>query len=233
MRNFAPLAAVAALVLSGVAFGQEFQEGQHFEAIGNPVNTPDDRVVVTDGFAYPCPACRRFMPYLSSWEDDLPDHVEVEHLPVALQPGWDLFARAYYTASVMGIAEETHEAMFEALHDEQRQFRSFEDIAEFYAEHGVEAESFLNTAESFAVDARMRQNRNDVRSMGIRGTPAMIVQGKWRVSLNGFSSYDEMLAAVDYLVERETEALELESGEEAADEQGEGESANEQAEDLN
>ncbi len=225
MRKILNLTAAATVLLAGSLSAQSFEEGQHFQKVGNPVSVPDDRVVVTDGFGYPCPACRRFMPYLEKWEEGLAEHVEVEHLPVALQPGWDLFARAYYTAQVMGVAEETHEAMFKALHDEGRQFRSFEDIADFYADHGVEAETFVNTSQSFAVDARMRQNRNDVRTLGIRGTPSVIVQGKWRVSPNGFSSYDEMLDVVDFLVEREAKALglgaqeESDSGEEAAAEQ--------------
>ncbi|WP_376694972.1 thiol:disulfide interchange protein DsbA/DsbL [Wenzhouxiangella sp. EGI_FJ10305] len=225
MRKFLIVMAGAALLGSSSLLAQDFQEGEHFQRIGSPVSTPDDRIVVTDGFGYPCPACRRFMPYLSAWEEDLPDYVEVERLPIALQPGWDLFARAYYTAEIMGIADETHEAMFKALHDERRQFRSFEDIAGFYAEHGVEEESFVNTSQSFAVDARIRQNRNDVRTFGIRGTPAVIVQGKWRVSPNGLGSYDEMLSVVDYLIEREAEALGLggdaqgAEGEDAASEQ--------------
>lgn len=209
MRKILMLTAGASLLLAGALQAQTFEEGRHYQEVGSPVSAPDDRVVVTDGFGYPCPACRRFLPHLSNWEEGLPDYVEVDHLPVALQPGWDLFARAYYTAEVMGVAGETHEAMFKALHDERRQFRSFEDIADFYADHGVEAETFINTSQSFAVDARMRQNRNDVRTFGIRGTPSVIVQGKWRVSPNGFSGYDEMLEVVDYLVEREAEALGL------------------------
>lgn len=209
MRKILNVMAGASLLVAGAAIAQEFQEGEHYQRIGSPVAAPDDRVVVTDGFAYPCGACRRFLPYVTTWTENAPDYVEVEHLPIALNPGWELFVRAYYTAEVMGIAEETHEAMFKAVHDERRQFRSFQDIADFYGEHGVDAESFSNTAQSFAVDARLRQNRNDVRTFGIRGTPAVIVQGKWRVSPNGFGSYEEMLAAVDYLVEREAEALGL------------------------
>lgn len=209
MRKFLTLAAAAALLVSGVASAQEFREGEHYQRVGNPVAMPDDEIVVTDGFGYPCPACRRFLPYMDSFKADLPDYVTVQHMPIVLQPGWDLFARAYYTAEVMGIAEDTHEPMFKAVHDERRQFRSFEDIADFYAEYGVSAESFLNTAQSFAVDARMRQNRNDVRTYGIRGTPAVVVQGKWRVSPNGLSSYDEMIAVIDHLIEREAKALGL------------------------
>ncbi len=40
----------------------------------------------------------------------------------------------------------------------------------------------------------------------------MIVQGKWRVSPSDFSSYQELLAAVDYLIERESELLEPSAG---------------------
>jgi thiol:disulfide interchange protein DsbA len=227
MRKFLTLAAAAALLVSGVASAQEFREGEHYQRVGNPVAMPDDQVVVTDGFGYPCPACRRFLPYMDSYMADLPDYVTVEHMPIVLQPGWDLYARAYYTAEVMGIAEETHEPMFKALHDERRQFRSFEDIADFYADYGVSAETFLNTSQSFAVDARMRQNRNDVRTYGIRGTPAVVVQGKWRVSPNGLGSYDQMIAVIDHLVEREAEALGL--GQEAA---GQTDSAEETAGDA-
>ena len=114
MRKILTVVAAAALLVPALAAAQTFQEGQHYQRVGNPVAVPDDRIVVADGFGYPCPACRRFLPYMDAWMADLPDYVEVKHVPVVLQPGWDLFARAYYTAEVMGIAEETHEAMFTA-----------------------------------------------------------------------------------------------------------------------
>jgi len=214
MRKLLNILAVAALLVGTPLYAQNWEEGQHYQRVGNPVAMPDDRIVVIDAFGYPCPACRRFLPFLDAWSENLPDHVELQHLPVVLQPGWDLYARAFYTASVMGVADQAHEAMFKALHDERRQFRSFEDIAGFYSDFGVEPSTFINTSESFAVDARMRQNRNDVRTFAIRGTPSVIVHGKWRVSPNGFQSYDEMLEVVSYLVDREAEELGLNEGEE-------------------
>jgi thiol:disulfide interchange protein DsbA len=163
---------------------------------------------VVEAFAYPCPACRNFLPVISEWAEGLPDHVNLSHLPVGLQPGWEVFARVYYTAEVLGLGHDAHEAMFRALHDERRQFRSIEDIAEVYTEFGVGVDEFVNTSQSFAVDGRMRRNRNDIMQFGIRGTPTMIVQGKWRVSPSDFTSYEELLAAVDTLIERESELLE-------------------------
>ncbi|MFW6340133.1 MAG: thiol:disulfide interchange protein DsbA/DsbL [Wenzhouxiangella sp.] len=201
--------------LWGVALAQPFEEGTHFHAIGSPTTPPADRVEVIEAFAYPCPACRNFLPIISEWAEDLPDNVSLSHLPVGLQPGWEVFARVYYTADVLGLGHDAHEAMFRAVHDERRQFRSIEDVAEVYTEFGVEVDEFVTTSESFAVDGRMRRNRNDIMRFGVRGTPTMIVQGKWRLSPTDFSSYQELLAAVDYLIERETEALDVAAGADA------------------
>ncbi|QKK03790.1 MAG: thiol:disulfide interchange protein DsbA/DsbL [Pseudomonadota bacterium] len=224
MRYYSTAVFAALVLVSTSLAAQPFQEGRHFDRVGTPTVTPEDRVVVTDAFAYPCPACRRFLPVMEAWKADQPDYVEVQRLPVALQPGWDLFARAFYTAEVMGLLDDSHEALFKAVHDERRSMRSFDDIAGFYEQYGVSASSFKNTAQSFAVDASMRQNRNEVRGFGVRGTPTVVVQGKWRVSPSGFNSYDEMMEVVDYLVAREAEALGLGEGanqaSEAAEEAG-------------
>lgn len=198
--------------LAGTAAAQQFEEGTHFHAIGSPMATPADQVEVVEAFAYPCPACRNFMPIISEWAAGLPDYVELSHLPVGLQPGWDVFARVYYTAEVLGLGQDAHEAMFRAVHDERRQFQSLEDVASVYTPFGVEVEEFVNTSQSFAVDGRMRSNRNDIMQFGIRGTPTMIVQGKWRVSPSDFSSYQELLAAVDFLIAREAELLQIQTG---------------------
>lgn len=209
-RLIATLTATLSLaVLAGPAPAQDFQEGRHFHAINSPATPPTDRVEVVEAFAYPCPACRNFLPIIARWAEQLPDHVALSHLPVGLQPGWEVFARVYYTADVLGLGHDAHEAMFRAMHDERRQFRNIEDIAQLYTEFGVGADEFVSTSQSFAVDGRMRRNRNDIMRYGVRGTPTMVVQGKWRLSPSDFSSYEQMLAAVDYLIERETAGLDL------------------------
>lgn len=207
------LAAVIALC-SQAALAQPFVEGEHYAAIGTPVSSPDDRVEVIEAFAYPCPACRNFHPFISSWEQRQPDYVSFRRLPVGLQQGWDLFARAYYTAEVLDIDKASHEAVFKALHDERRPVRNFNDIAGLYADFDVSADEFVSTSQSFAVDARMRRNNSELSRFGVRQTPTMVVQGKWRVTPSAFQSYDEMLRAIDYLVEREAQALDL-NGEDA------------------
>jgi len=208
MKLIAALVGLVALISLPVS-AATFEEGQHYQRIGTPVSAPTDRVEVIEAFAYPCPACRSFLPIIKRWEHDAPDYVEFSRLPIALQRGWDLFARAYYTAQVLGLGDEAHEGVFKAMHDERRQIRNFEDIAGIYADFGIDVQTFLSTAQSFAVESQMGRNRTQVGRFGIRGTPTMVVQGKWRVSPGDFDSYQNMLAAVDYLVAREAEALGL------------------------
>ncbi len=205
---------IASLLLSLFMASQAlaaFEEGVHYQRISGPHAPPEDRVEVIEAFAYPCPACRNFLGAITRWEHGAPEYVEFSRLPIALQQGWDLFARAYYTAQVMGLDADAHEAMFKALHDERRRIRNFDDIADVYTPFGVTRESFVATAESFAVDSRMRRNRSETTRLGIRSTPTMVVQGKWRISPNAFSTYEEMLEAVSYLVEREAAELGLNS----------------------
>jgi thiol:disulfide interchange protein DsbA len=185
-------------VVSSAALAQPYQEGQHYDAIDAASNMPDDKVVVTEAFAYPCPACRNFLPVITAWAEQAPDYVEVEKLPVALRPSWAPFARAYYTAQVMDLGPEAHEKTFKALHDERQRIT-----------FGVDAGEFVEMSESFAVESQMGRNRTEVRRFGIRGTPSVIVQGKYRMKLRAFDSYQEMMRAVDVLVAREAEALGL------------------------
>ncbi|MEN1728786.1 MAG: thiol:disulfide interchange protein DsbA/DsbL [Pseudomonadota bacterium] len=201
-------------LITGLAQAQPFIEGTHYQRISGPAVAIEDRVEVIEAFAYPCGACRNFLPHITRWEANLPEHVDFQRRPVPLQQGWEVFVMGYYTAEVMGLdIHDVHEAVFRAFHDERRRIRSIDDLAAVYAENAeIEADAFVSTAGSFAVDSSLRKNRSDLIRFGIRSTPTMVVQGKWRISPNAFNSYEQMLAAVDFLVAQEAEALGLTSG---------------------
>lgn len=200
---------VCALLLGSAVMAQPFEEGRHYVAIEAPTNVATDKVVVTEAFAYPCPACRNFLPIMSDWAENAPAFVEVERLPIVLRPSWEPFARAYYTAKVMGLGHEAHELTFKALHDQRQPIASMRDIGALYQDFGIDAGQFVSMSESFAVESQMGKNRTEVRRFGIRSTPSVIVQGKWRMNLNEFASYQEMMVAVDELVAREAALLGL------------------------
>ena len=202
-----------ALGLSGAALAQDsiggFQEGVHYYEIDPPLaGQPVDGVIVTEVFSYLCNHCATFEPYMQSWKTRKPEGVVLKRIPVEFGRAiWSLYARAYVTADLLGVAEQSHVAMMDSLWKERRQMRSMEEIAEFYAAYGVDPEKFLATSKSFAVDMRMKNEQKAVREAGVSGTPAMIVNGKYRISAGGsVGSYDTMLEIVDALVAREQAA---------------------------
>ncbi len=184
-----------------------YEAGKHYTLIDPPVATraPDGQVEVVEIFSYACPHCLQFSPHISAWEADKPSNVHFRRVPAMFNPTFQVFARAYITADTLGITEQSHRPMFDAVHTEKRGFRSLDDIAEFYGDYGVEPEKFLSTAESFAVVTRMNQESNDSRRYGLRGTPSVVVNGRYLVSANDvLRTHQQMLEVVDFLVAKET-----------------------------
>lgn len=204
---------VAAASLAGAAFSQSFEEGVHFERIEGPdVEDSDGQVEVVEVFSYLCPHCRNFHPVITEWAETLPDHVEYRRVPVLFQRGLEPFVRAYYTAEAMGILEESHGALFEALHDERQNIRTLDDLVEFHSQFGVEAGEFRSTARSFSVDSKVRQTNAQVGRWQVRATPSVVINDKWRISPRRGGSFDEMIDVINHLVEKES-GIELEGAE--------------------
>jgi thiol:disulfide interchange protein DsbA len=191
----------------GLTWAQGYQEGVHYFKIDQvPASTGSGTVEVTELFSYACSHCNTMEPYVQSWTQSKPDNVVFNRIAVAFgRKAWAMMARAYITAEMLGIVEETHPAMMDAIWKEGKQFRKLEDLADFYSGFGVEKSAFLANYESFAADSQLRRSQRDVQLFGITGTPSLVVNRKYRVQsskdVNGFNA---MLDIVDYLVAKET-----------------------------
>jgi thiol:disulfide interchange protein DsbA len=184
----------------------QFKEGVHYFKIEQPPSqVVSETVEVTEAFSYACSHCNTFEPYMQSWDKNKPGYVKLTRLPVAFgRRAWELLARGYMTAEAMGIANESHEPMMDAIWKENKQFRSLDDLADFYAQFGVKQDIFIGTYNSFAVDSQMRKGQRDIGLYGVNGTPSMIVNRKYRVASNkDVPGFDAMLTVVNYLVEIE------------------------------
>jgi len=203
--------AVSLLLGAQLAMAQSepYQEGVHYFKIAQvPAETGSGKVEVTEFFSYACSHCNTFDPYLQSWSQSKPDNVKFDRIAVAFgRKTWEMLARAYITAEMLGIAETSHPAMMDAIWKQGKQFRSVDDLADFYSGFGVEKSTFLANYQSFAADSQLRKSQRDVQLFGIAGTPSMVVNRKYRVGSNkDVSDFNAMLDVVDYLVEKESAA---------------------------
>lgn len=195
------------LLASQVVLAQDqYQEGVHYFKIDQPpAQSAADEVLVTEVFSYGCSHCNTFEPYMQAWLKSKPEYVNIERLPVTFgRKAWEIAARGYVTAEVMGIAEESHPAMMDAVWKGGKQFRSPEELAVFYAQFGVSEADFVANYNSFAVDSIMRKGQRDVGLFGITGTPTLVVDRQYRVQGNkDVPSFDDMISVANYLIEME------------------------------
>lgn len=203
------LALILAVFAAPAALAQAlFQEGVHYFRIApaQPTST-GTKVEVVEVFSYACPACALFQPALNGWKKRMPATAQFVRTPAAWNPTWETLARAYYAAEALGVLEQAHDKMFQALHVERAALGSAEQIAAWYEKTtGVKAADFLATMRSFAIETRIKRSKQTVPRYGVDSTPTMVVAGKYRITGQSAGGYDQLFAIIDYLVATEARA---------------------------
>ena len=180
---------------------------------------PAGKVEVTEVFSYACPACNIFQPTMHKLKQAMPPNVVVDYLPAAFNPAedWPMFQLAYVTAQLLGVDQQTHDAMFDAvwkggdlsITDSSRGLKThlpaIEDAAKFYNQHaGVPVDKFLATSKSFSADLKVRTAQELIVAYKVDRTPTIVVNGKYRLHVESAGGTDQLIDLVKYLVAKET-----------------------------
>ncbi len=198
---------VLALVLVTQFSHAAVDEGVKYQTIANPQPTADTGTIeVLELFWYGCPHCYHMEPEIEAWLETKPDDVTFVRMPAVLGPTWELGARAFYTAELLGVTDKIHAPLFERLHKEKKQLRSAADIKAFFVEQGVSADDFDKTFSSFAVITKTNRAKQARDMYGITGVPTLVVNGKYRTTATLAGGDRQMLEVVDVLVEQERKA---------------------------
>jgi len=199
-------------------------EGRNYFLIQppRPPALPPGKVLVTEVFSYACPACNAFQPTMHKLKQSLPPNAVLDYLPASFNPGedWPMFQLAYCTAQALGIADQWHDAMFDAVWKTnelsimdssgrlKERLPTIEDAARFYEKRaGVPAAKFLGVSEgakSFTVDSKVRNDEKLLVAYGIDRTPTIVVNGKYRVFVQSAGGADEVIELVKWLVAKES-----------------------------
>jgi len=188
------------------AIAAKYEEGVQYERIvpAQPTST-GDKVEVLEVFWYGCPHCFHFEPYIERWLRHMPKDAEFVRLPGVFRPSWEVHARAYYTAVLLGVLDKIHTPLFNAIHLERKRLNTEAALRDFFYEKaGVDKDTFTKTFHSFAVETRIRRAKTMANRYGISGVPTVVVNGKYRVSASTAGNNAEVLKVINYLVEKES-----------------------------
>jgi thiol:disulfide interchange protein DsbA len=202
--------------------GPRWTEGKDYARIdpAPPTSVPAAGLEVTEIFSYGCPYCAQFNPTATQLQLGLPPKSQFVYVPASFLPAedWPMFQRAYCTAQLLGIAAQTHDAIFDAVwktgelavsdpttHRLKSPLPTIEDAARVYSRlTGISVETFLGTARSFAVDAKMRAADDLVHTYRVDSTPSVVVDGMYLVNLGSARTADELIDLVKWLASKES-----------------------------
>jgi len=184
------------------------KKGEGYETIDPPQPTDDStKVEVIEFFWYGCPHCFRFEPILQKWLKNKPDYVNYIPQPAAFNSTWAKHARAFYTAEALGVLDKVHEDFFNAIQIDKKRLDKEDVLADFFVKHGISKKDFTDTYNSFLVDAKTRQAESIAGRYGVTGVPAVVINGKYRVSGSTAKNYENMIKVMDFLIAKEHAAI--------------------------
>ncbi|MBT5331702.1 MAG: thiol:disulfide interchange protein DsbA/DsbL [Porticoccaceae bacterium] len=213
MRIFSKLAIAFVFVSSTQAFGQsddfQYQDGVDFETLARPVAVQDpSKIEVAEVFWYGCIHCFNLEPRLDEFASILPDDVNLVKVPAMWAGAMELHARLYFASVALGINEEVHWPVFQAMNEERNPLSSEGAILDLIENLGQDRAAFQRALNSFGVTSQVTRARSAAAAYGIRGTPEMIVNGKYRISTSMTGSQEKMLLVTAALVDRERQMAE-------------------------
>ncbi len=196
----------SALCSGNVVAAEELTAGKDYGVVSPPVPAAGEgKVQVVELFWYGCPHCYHFDPVLDDWLENKPANVEFVRIPAVFNnPRWKLHAQAFYTAEVLEITNRFHKRFFAAVQEKRQRMASKDEIRNFFEQLDVNAETFNDTFDSFAVEAKVRRAADLSRKYGIGGVPALIVNGKYRIEADMAKSYQHMNQIMNELIARES-----------------------------
>jgi thiol:disulfide interchange protein DsbA len=182
MRFFKQLLFVLMLAVSATAQA-EIQAGQDYGVFVQPLPTHSgNKIEVLEFFFYGCSHCYHLHPLISAWEKKIPKDVELTYIPVIFNASWESMARTFYALEMLGQQKRLHDDLFAAWNINNMQLDTEASATDFVAKHGVDREKFSAEYNSFSLQSKIMRSNQMVQNYGIRGTPSLIVDGKYIVT---------------------------------------------------
>jgi thiol:disulfide interchange protein DsbA len=144
---------------------------------------------------------------LARWKKDRIDKIDFVRIPAVFpnRPVWELHARAYYTAELLGILDKVHGPLFDAIHQDRKKLFNQSALADFFSNYGVDKATFNDTMHSFGVQMKVNRAKDLTLRYQIDGVPTMIIGGRYRTHASLTNGQTGMLKVTDFLIKKAAE----------------------------
>ncbi|MES1981141.1 MAG: thiol:disulfide interchange protein DsbA/DsbL [Pseudomonadota bacterium] len=189
---------VLALLCAAQAYAAP-QAGKDYTVLNPPQPTrTGNKIEVIEFFFYGCSHCFKLHPLINAWEQKAPKDVELVFVPAIFNPSWEPMARTFYALEALGQRKQLHDALFQAW-NKNIELIDEASATDFVAKNGVDRKKFSDAYNSFSMQSKITRARQMAQMYGIRGTPTLIVDGKYLIS--GLHP-EETMQVLNFLVDK-------------------------------
>lgn len=194
------LAGFALALLTFTAAAQAPAQG--YTELKEPLPTSaNGRIEVVEFFWYGCSHCYAFEPYIEQWQKALPSDVEFRRVPAMFNKQWAEAGRVYYSLESMGLLDRLHRPLFDAIHQQHLRITNESQLRDWLQRQKVDVDKYFATAQSFAVESKLKRAAVLTEASKITGVPALVVDGRYVVSAE-VGTQQKMLQITNSLIER-------------------------------
>lgn len=186
----------------------EFVEGEHYQIVDNPRRIRSDKIEVMEFFSYACIHCYNFDPDLTDWVEAQGERINFVRMPAVANEYWRLLGRHYFTLEALNEVESQHMHFFREIHDGRKTFPTPDALAASYASSEPARAAYLQAFNSTEVTSNLTRADQMARRLKIASVPTVVIQGKYIVRTTREIGPKRMLDVMDFLVEKERQALE-------------------------
>src|SRR5690625_3591248 len=136
--RFAATATLAAMALfSPMNFAADLPANKSYVKLSQAQPADEaEQIEVLEFFAYSCPYCAMFSPYVQNWGKTLPNNTVIKRIPVAFNANMEDLQRMYYTLEALGRLD-LHHALFDAIHKEKQELFNQKALTEWAVKQGL------------------------------------------------------------------------------------------------
>ena len=197
--------ALIALVLSlfcSSAFSKDYQEGRHYELIEPLPTRNPEKIEVIEFFWFGCGHCFSLEQLIKDWKSEVSSEVDFFRLPVVWNEQTKTHAKLFFATETLKVPEAI-QGIFSAIHYNRKMMLSDKEIIPFFQGYGIQEDKYLAATNSFGLKNNLRKAELFAFKYGIKGVPAFIVNGKYKVSPSREIGTEDLLDVVNYLIEKE------------------------------
>jgi thiol:disulfide interchange protein DsbA len=158
------------------------------------------KIEVIEFFWYGCPHCYHLEPAVVAWSKSLPKDVVFKRIPAFPSDSWGEGATMFYTLEAMGLLDQYHQKVFDAMHRDNVNLANKNKRDEWLKANGIDPAKYAEVEKSFTVATKVARARQLTQNYKVDSVPRIIVNGKYYTSAEQAGGTDRLFPVVDQII---------------------------------